>query len=207
MRKIILFVVLTTILLYVGGLCLDLYTLQTGLIRLHVVGASNSDADQSVKLQVKDAVNRYLAILLQDAENPQEARGILAQNLSQLAQIANETLMGEGFFETVEVSLTQEAFPLREYDRFTLPSGIYETLRIRIGAAEGRNWWCVVFPALCSAQSDQELESVSAGAGFSQELTDTLTGEDYEIRFYFLDLLGQIQNFFSQCDFDLFFGQ
>ena len=95
------------------------------------------------------------------------------------------------------MTFDREAFPVRHYDSFSLPSGVYHSLRISLGSAQGQNWWCVVFPRLCLPAAGEDFQEVAAGGGFSQPLTDTLTQkEGYRIRFFTLDLLGRIENFF-----------
>ena len=94
-----------------------------------------------------------------------------------------------GFSDTVAVSLTEEAFPTRDYDTFSLPAGVYKALRVVIGEGEGKNWWCVVFPQLCMGEGFVETSAMS------DELSQTLTGE-YEIRFWLLEKLGQLKNHF-----------
>ncbi len=197
MRKILIFALILTVLVYSAGLVRDLWTLQSGVIRLHVVGASDSEADQAVKLQVRDAVNSYLSQRLDGVSDREQALVVLEGELAVLEAISNSVLEEAGFLDRAQVSLEKEAFPLRNYDTFSLPSGVYETLRIRIGAAQGRNWWCVVFPSFCLGAAAENPDAVAAGAGFSQELSGAITGEiEYELRFYFLDCLGQVQNFF-----------
>jgi hypothetical protein len=44
-----------------------------------------------------------------------------------------------------------------------------------------------------------DVEDVAAGAGFSENLADTITGsQGYRIRFYLLDVLGKLENFFHR---------
>lgn len=195
MKKVICLILLAGTILYGAGLMRDLETLQANVIRLHVVGASDEDADQDMKLQVKDAVNTYIREAVGKPETAAEAKLILTQILPQLQEVARQVLREHGNDESVEITLERESFPRREYETFTLPAGVYESLRIRIGAAEGRNWWCVVFPSLCVPSAAEDLRDTAVGAGFSEELCDTITGEEgMEIRFFLLDLLGQLQN-------------
>ena len=99
--------------------------------------------------------------------------------------------------QSANVTLKKETFGTRVYDTFSLPAGVYDSLRIVIGAGEGRNWWCVVFPGLCVPAASEGVEDVAVSAGFSEELGKTLTGEEpYEIRFLLLDWLGRVENFF-----------
>lgn len=170
----------------------DRRMLDTGLVRLHVVGASDSEVDQAEKLRVRDAVLEYVRCL-GIPENAPEAKRLLEENLSGITDAANRALGGRN---TAAVTLCREAFPIREYDSFTLPSGVYDSLRVRIGEAAGRNWWCVVFPSLCVPAAGESMESVAAGAGFSENLTQTITAEQYTVSFFLLDLLGKAESFF-----------
>ena len=178
------------------GLVEDKQTLQDSLIRLHVVAASDSQEDQAVKLQVRDAVIAYVEAALDHVMTIEEAKVWLQENLPRIQEAANDVLQKLGLSHRAAVTLQQEAFPEREYDTFSLPSGVYDSLRITIGEGQGHNWWCVIFPSLCLPAAGESTQSVAAGAGFSDTLTDTLTRkEDYKLRFYFLDVLGKIENF------------
>lgn len=171
--------------------------LHENLIRLHVVANSDSEADQAVKLRVRDAITDYLAPVLAGFESREEAEEYLQAHLSDLQRIANEVLARLGSRDTAVVTLALEEFPKRIYDTFSLPSGVYESLRIRIGNAQGQNWWCVVFPQLCLPATSEGFDVTAAAAGFPESLTEALQG-DNEIRFFFLDCLGQLENFFFE---------
>jgi stage II sporulation protein R len=178
-----------------AGLIRDKMVLKQEIVRLHVVAHSDSDRDQMLKMRVRDDVISYLDSALTDCTDPTQAYDYLSENLTNIQQLAQAALYTLGAEESVTVSLERESFPIRHYDTFSLPSGIYRSLRISIGDAAGKNWWCVVFPSLCVPSSAQELKSVAAGAGFSRELGSTLTGEEgYEVRFFLLDLWGRIEN-------------
>lgn len=175
----------------------DRQKLHDELIRLHVVGASDSEEDQAVKLLVRDAVVDSLRDAMEDVADVEQAKVYLQENLAKIEKIANETLKKAGFHDLAKVSLTEEAFDTRYYDTFTLPAGVYDSLRIVIGEGQGKNWWCVVFPTLCLPATAEGVQDVSAGAGFSDTLTGTLMGENgYEIRFFLLDALGKLENIF-----------
>ena len=186
----IVFVALVVAFVWCGRLMADSDALRKELIRLHVVGASDSLEDQSVKLKVRDAVLASLEEGLADMTDAQQAAEYVSRMLPKVERAAGRVLEEAGFDDTVRVSLTEEAFPTREYDTFSLPAGIYRALRVVIGEGTGKNWWCVVFPQLCGAENFVETASV---AGFSEELTQTLEGE-YEIRFWVLEKLGQVKN-------------
>ena len=173
----------------------DRQTLNENLIRLHVVANSDSSEDQETKIMVRDAVVEYLQPIMEQFPTKEQAMGFIRENLSALEDIANDILAKIGAKETAVVSLEPEAFGTREYDTFTLPAGVYDALRIEIGAADGKNWWCVVFPSLCLPATGDGFQDTAVSSGFSETLTDTLSGEDgYELRFFLLDCIGKIEN-------------
>ena len=184
-------VALTVACIWLWGIVTDSGDLREKLLRLHVVGASNSQEDQAVKLQVRDAVLGSLEEGLRDMTDPQEAWDYVSRMLPQVEAAANRALAAAGFSETVQVSLTEEAFPTREYDTFSLPAGVYKALRVVIGEGEGKNWWCVVFPQLCGAEG--EFVETASTAGLDPELARSLEGE-YELRFWVLEKLGELKN-------------
>lgn len=198
MRKLgFVYILLAVLTVGVLDLAMDLWTLESGVIRLHVVGASDDEEDQRRKLLVRDAVLDYLAPMLDKAENREKALEILEDQTDQMRLIAENTLVELGSQEQVTVTLGQENFPRRDYESFSLPAGVYQSLRINIGEAQGRNWWCVVFPSFCLGAAGEEIRA--AGAGFDDTLTDTILREEgYELRFFFLDYLGQLQNFLQR---------
>ena len=193
LRRIAL-LLFAVICVYGWGIATDSQTLRDQLLRLHVVGASDSKEDQDVKLLVRDAVLQSLEEGLADLKDVDAAMDYVTRMLPKVETAANRVLSTAGFDDTVSVSLTEEAFPTREYDTFSLPAGIYKALRVVIGEGEGQNWWCVVFPQLCAGTEAEFVETASV-AGMSDELTAALEG-DYEIRFWLLEKLGQLKNRF-----------
>ncbi len=199
MKKAILFVCLS---LFLSGLCFTLdcsaekMQLRENIIRLHVVANSDSAEDQAQKLRVRDAVNDYLSRILDDVVSVNDAKEIIAANISNLTAVAQKQLLKEGSAYSVNVRLSEESFDIRHYDTFSLPSGVYTSLRIEIGEAKGKNWWCVAFPSLCMPATSEKFSEVAANAGFSDQLTESISRNDkIEIRFFFLDFLGNLENF------------
>lgn len=180
--------------LWTAALVRDQKTLEDSLIRLHVVANSDSDRDQQQKLQVRDAILASIQGAMTQVADRDAARDYLEENLPKLQYIANKTLEKLGSPHRAVVSLCREAFDTRYYDTFTLPAGIYESLRITIGEGEGHNWWCVAFPTLCLPAASQEVDAVAADAGLSQPIRGAITGQEpYHLRFFFMDLLGKVQ--------------
>ena len=119
------------------------------LIRFHVLAASDSAADQELKLAVKDRIITALAPLLDDSASINESRAILQANLPLIQQEAQAELASRGSAEAVAVQYGRFDFPVKYYGAFSLPAGNYEAVRVVIGEGCGQNWWCVLFPPMC----------------------------------------------------------
>ncbi len=127
-------------------------------LRLHIRAASDSAADQADKLAVRDAVVEAAAELFEGADSLYTAEQMAKADLGTLQQAAQDTLDQRGSPYTAKVYLTRMYFATTHYDNFTMPAGQYDALRVDIGPAEGKNWWCVLFPPLClpAAEPDEE---------------------------------------------------
>lgn len=198
MKKILSFFLVCALIagaFWLGTVIRDRQTLRECLIRLHVVADSDSQEDQQIKLQVRDAITERLEAVMAELPDMDAAREYIGAHLPELEEVANQALKAAGSVKKAVVSLSEEAFPSREYDTFTLPAGVYESLRITIGEGEGKNWWCVVFPRLCVSATAEGFEDTAVSAGFSNGLAGALKGEQkYQVRFYLLDCLGWIEN-------------
>lgn len=159
------------------------------LLRLHVVANSDNEEDQALKLRVRDAVLEEANGLLARADSRDQAVGLLRENLDRLETAAKQTLLAQGSAQTVTVSLERELFGTRYYDTFALPGGYYDALRVTLGSGEGHNWWCVVYPQICTAAvSDQRTVAVMGGLTEDQALLLTEEEPVYEFRFRVLEL-------------------
>ena len=119
------------------------------LIRFHVLANSDSDADQALKLAVKDQVVIYMQALLDGAKSVEDSRQIIQSHLPDIQRQAQLVLAQQGSSEGVQVQFGHFDFPVKYYGQFSLPAGNYEALRLVIGQGQGHNWWCVLFPPMC----------------------------------------------------------
>ena len=142
--------------------------LASRLVRLHVIAVSDDEAEQAVKLQVRDAVLAYLEPQLADVTDIGAA----------------QTAAGE---RPVRVSLGAEHYPTRDYGTFALPAGVYTSLRVTLGAGEGHNWWCVIFPPLCAQAAGLPEQAVQALSDDDVRLVTESDG-GYVVRFRLLEL-------------------
>ena len=168
-----------------GALALQTQTqLADRVVRLHVLANSDSEEDQALKLLVRDAVLDRAEALLTQSEDRAEAEALLREHLTDFEQVAEAVITAEGYDYPVSVELEDTQFPTKEYDGFTLPAGEYLALRVLIGAAEGQNWWCVVFPPLCTTAA-AEVPAAALEGGLSEEQVGLITEENtgYVLKF------------------------
>ena len=174
------------------------------LIRLHVVANSNTTSDQAVKLQVRDAVLAAIAPLTDASATQEEAAAALQGNLASIQAAAEAALRQAGQATcSVAVRLCKERFPTRLYPTFSLPAGTYTSLRVELGEAVGRNWWCVVFPPLCVSAAQESGDSATLDDVLDPEQEEIVTEPGkYEVRFkiveIFEDLCHRISGWFGQ---------
>ena len=119
------------------------------VFRLHVIANSDSAEDQNLKYIVRDKVIEYMSSISQNASSKEDVIEIAKANLDKIQAIASQTIRENGYTYSVNVEVGNFSFPSKRYGDITLPPGYYDALRIKIGEAEGQNWWCVMFPPLC----------------------------------------------------------
>ena len=164
------------------------------VVRLHVLANSDSDDDQSLKLKVRDAILSYVSPLVIDSKSREEAIEILQREIESIKKEAKTVILEQGYGYDVDVTLTLEEYPTRNYESMSFPSGQYVSLRVLIGEAEGQNWWCVLFPPLClsAASSKAESEESFIAVGLNSDQYKIITeSEDmkYYLRFKILEAM------------------
>lgn len=159
------------------------------VIRLHVIANSDSPEDQALKLRVRDRVLARAQEILEQSADMEQAEQALTAALPELTREARETLAAEGCAQPVQARLEPAEFPTKDYDGFSLPAGKYLALRVIIGEGRGQNWWCVVFPPLCTAAACQWRDAGRA-AGLEEDDLSLMAEEDagYELRFRSVEL-------------------
>lgn len=150
------------------------------VLRLHILANSDSPQDQELKLRVRDALQSETDGIFGDCDGIGQALESAECNKEKLKDIAEQTLRRNGCGYPVSVRVEKCYFPTRTYDGVTMPAGMYNALRVEIGKAQGQNWWCVMFPAMCvtGKNSREELESV-----LTEEQLGLLDAEGCEVRF------------------------
>lgn len=142
------------------------------VLRLHVVANSDSDADQALKLKVKETIVTYLRGVMSDAVTVEEAREEVVKRLPEIEEIAKEKMQTEGYDYEADATLAECYFPVKEYGDLTFPAGEYEALKVNIGESAGKNWWCVMYPTLCFVDSTYQIVPEESKDKLKEHLTD-----------------------------------
>lgn len=145
------------------------------VLRFHVLANSDSDEDQALKLKVRDAVLEFLEENMPEMEDAADTKAWIRTNIDAIEEISRETVDAEGAEYPVNAAVTTCWFPDKSYGDVTFPAGNYEALRIEIGAAEGHNWWCVLYPGLCFLDTTNAVVPEEG----KQKLKNVLTEEEY----------------------------
>lgn len=165
--------------------------LRASVLRLHILAESDSEEDQRLKLMVRDRLLE--SGFFYGCESLEEAEKIAAENLPEIIETAEAVLRENGCSSTVTAELADVEFDSRIYGEITMPAGEYRALRVKIGRAEGHNWWCVMYPPLCIPVAEEVEEVEEDPSVFSEDELDILCHpKKYRIRFAVWDKLKEI---------------
>lgn len=165
-------------------------------VRLHVLANSDSEEDQKLKLQVRDAILE--TVIDFESSNKKEAIKNIEENKKRLEEIAKTVIKNNGYDYDVKVEIGEELYPTKYYDDFALPAGEYTSVRVVIGNGDGRNWWCVLYPPLCTSLATDNKEEVCIQAGLTKDQYNLITANNsgkYKIKFRFLELASEVFGF------------
>ena len=171
--------------------------LADSVIRFHVIANSDSEADQALKLAVRDRVLVKAEEIYPENATLEQAREALEGQLGVLAAAGRAVVEEQGYDYPVTAQLTDCWFPTKEYEGFALPAGNYIALRVTIGEGKGQNWWCVAFPPLCLGAASETVEQALEAGYFTPDQGALVTGEGYVLKFKALELLGELQGLFE----------
>ena len=161
------------------------------VFRFHVLANSDSDEDQALKMKVKEAIIAYMKQELPQSDSVDTTKQWAKANLEELQKVAQRVIAEEGYRYSVKAQVTICDFPDKTYGDITFPAGKYEALRVEIGAADGQNWWCVLFPQVCTdtaTPADEKLAQV----GFTPSQIRLLTKQEepeYRVKFKIVELI------------------
>lgn len=151
--------------------------ISNSVFRLHVIANSNSDEDQALKYKVRDALIEYMNSIAKDASTKEEAIKIAEENKDSFYNIAKEVVNDNGFNYDVNIKIGNFSFPTKTYGDISLPAGFYDALKVEIGKANGKNWWCVMFPSLCFVDVSEGIVPDES----KEDLQSNLQEEEYNL--------------------------
>lgn len=186
-----LFLVFVFVFSYIAPFIETSENISDQVFRLHILANSDSAEDQQLKLKVRDEILKKGETVFASSNSLEETIELCKDNIALFQQTAEQCLKDNGSDYEVKVYVDKEYFNTREYDEITLPSGIYNALKIEIGQGKGHNWWCVMFPAIClSGVTDDELNK------YLSEDEQKLVNSDskYEVRFKIVEIYEKVKS-------------
>ena len=180
-----IFLVLTLIIAYVQPFIKTSESISDSVFRLHILANSDNSDDQALKLKVRDAVLAEGCSIFENCETLEEVLLTCNEHIDYFKSIAEKCIEDNGYDYDVNAYVDKEYFNTRQYDNITLPSGIYNALKIEIGEGKGHNWWCVMFPAIClPTVSEDEINEI-----LSDEEIALINGNSkYDVRFKIVEI-------------------
>ena len=164
--------------------------IKSDVLRMHIIANSDSAADQRLKLSVRDALLERGYDIFDGARTLPEAKKQVIENMEKIQMIVDDVLKKSGSSYTAKLTLGKAFFDTRYYESFTLPAGEYEALKVVIGEGKGHNWWCVMFPQLCLAASDN-IRSMQALTDEEKQLI--LSNPKIEVRFKCVEIYEKLK--------------
>ena len=172
----------------------DAAAVEEKVLRFHVVGASDSTEDQQIKLKVRDGVFALVRQLFANCTDQEQALATARANAPLLQAEAARILQENGAVMPVEIEIGERFFPTKDYGSFSFPAGCYQAVSIRLGAAEGENFWCVLYPALClspAVAEDTAADELTAVVGKGATAFLQKNGSAQKIKFALAEWWGQ----------------
>lgn len=151
--------------------------ISNSVFRLHVIANSDSEQDQSLKYKVRDNLIKYMNNICKECSTKQESINMVTLHQEEFKQVAVETIKNEGYSYDVNIEIGNFEFPTKQYGDISLPAGFYDALKVEIGEAKGKNWWCVMFPSLCFVDISNGIVPEES----KEDLQNVLTDEEYSI--------------------------
>lgn len=166
------------------------------VFRLHILANSDSDYDQSLKIKVRDKVLEYTEALFENAKSKEEAENVISESLQSISNVAYAEVLENGYTYSVKAEITNMYFATRYYDNYTLPSGMYDALRITIGSGKGQNWWCVMYPSICISTEAEEQDE-KAREVFDENQYNIVKNEKFRYKFKIVEIFEKICSCFT----------
>lgn len=188
---------------YVNAVSTDI---SNSVFRLHVIANSDSVEDQNLKYVVRDNVLKYMNEIAKNITSKEEVIKLITEHKNDFYEIAIQTIRDEGYDYDVNINIGNFEFPTKTYGDISLPAGYYDALRIEIGTASGKNWWCVMFPPLCFVDVTSGIVDNESKELMQENLTDeeysiiSSDNTEFKLKFKFIELLQNVNIFTAKLD-------
>ena len=169
-------------------------SLSENVFRLHVIANSDSKEDQDLKYKVRENLIKYMNSISKDVSTKEDAIKLANENIDNFYNIAKNTILENGFNYDVNIEIGNFDFPTKTYGDISLPAGFYDALRVKIGEAKGKNWWCVMFPSLCFVDisngivPEESKESLQANLNYEDYNLISSDDAEYKLKFKLVEL-------------------
>ena len=171
--------------------------LSTNIFRLHIIANSDSNEDQLLKLKIRDSIINYMKIATKNANSKEEIINFCKNNLDELKNIAVQVIKENGYEYDVNIEIGNFYFPTKDYANISLPAGNYDALRIKIGNATGKNWWCSLFPPLCFVDissgvlEDEDSKVLKENLNSEEYSLITNTSDEMKLKFKIIEIINE----------------
>ena len=171
--------------------------LSTNVVRLHIIANSDSSEDQLLKLKIRDSIINYMKIATKNANSKEEIINFCKNNLDELKNIAIQVIKENGYEYDVNIEIGNFYFPTKDYANISLPAGNYDALRIKIGNATGKNWWCSLFPPLCFVDissgvlEDEDSKVLKENLNSEEYSLITNTSDEMKLKFKIIEIINE----------------
>lgn len=171
------------------------YQIYDSCVRLHVIANSDSEKDQELKLKVRDELLNYISKY--EVKTKEEALSMMKKERDSLEEMAKRVVNENGYDYDIKIEIGLENYPRREYEEFALPAGEYTSVRVIIGEGKGQNWWCVLYPPLCTGAALSYDKDACIEVGLTSSQYDLITGSKgkYKVKFKLVEMAAGIVGF------------
>lgn len=154
-RFFIIFILFLTLVIYIDKYDSNYYVIPDDSIRIRIIANSDSFDDQYIKIKVKQLIEPVIEEDLSNSSSLKESRSIIKDNLNKYDSMISSYLVDNAYSDKFSISYGSNYFPEKEYKGVKYESGNYESLVIKLGSGMGDNWWCVMFPPICSLEVEE----------------------------------------------------
>ena len=202
-KRILFFIILFSLYIFISCYFYAINNsigLEDNIFRLHIIANSDSEEDQYLKYKVRDNIISYMNKLCENSSSKEETIEIAQNHINDFKQIADKTISDNNFNYTSTVEIGNYEFPTKYYGNISLPSGYYDALKINIGDAKGKNWWCSLYPPLCFTDVSSGVIDEESQEYLKNNLTDdeyiliSKGNEDIKIKFKIVELISKCYN-------------